>query len=292
MVAQAKPLDLRFGGGFAREVLAGQLRWAVGLLDAHMDHSVWAALHSAVGELAVVTAWSSHDLGANGAAQRCYQVALHCAEQADDWDIHAETRSEMARIAQYSGDGETALTLAHQSMVRSDRLTPLRRACLVAVEARAHGKRGDADACLAAVRRAEDQFAAADPANETPAMVAFFGPAQLAGDTGNALWPLAMRGLHVQTTAERLRTAADSYPVGYVRARTLGLTRLALLTFTQGDPEQAVATATEALDGAGSVHSQRVTADLVELRRVTWQHRTAPGVAALRKRVTATLAAA
>lgn len=43
---------------------------------------------------------------------------------------------------------------------------------------------------------------------------------------------------------------------------------------------------------AGSVHSHRVADHRTELRRVVWQHRAVPGVAALRKRITATLAAA
>lgn len=37
------------------------------------------------------------------------------------------------------------------------------------MEARAHGRRGDAEGCLAAVGRAEDEFVAADPGGETAA---------------------------------------------------------------------------------------------------------------------------
>ena len=37
MIAQAHEINNRFGGGLATEMLGGQLRWAVGLLDAHVD---------------------------------------------------------------------------------------------------------------------------------------------------------------------------------------------------------------------------------------------------------------
>jgi len=291
VVTQVDQLSHRFGGGVVREMLGAQMRWAVDLLDAHVDRAASDELHSVIGDLAAYAGWSSHDVGADTAAQRYYQVALRCAEQADDWNLRAEAVSDMARIAQYGGDGETALTLSQQAQVRADRLTPLRRACLAAVEAGAHGQRGDANACLAAVGRAEDHFAAADPANETPGMVAFYSSAQLAGDSGHALWPLALRGQHVHTAADRLRRATDSYPVGYARSRTLGLTRLASLTFAQGDPAEAVGVATDALDGTGSVQSHRVADNLIALRRVARRHRGVPGVAPLRQRITRTLAA-
>lgn len=292
MVTQADQLDHLFGGGFASELLTGQLRWAVSLLDAHVDRGISDQLHSAVGELAVGAAWSAHDAGNNNSAHRCHQVALHCAEWSDDWEIRAETLADMSRIAQYGGDGEAALTLAEQGLIRSDRLTPLRRAYLTGVLARAHGVRRDGEDCLAAIGQAEDLFAAADPAQEAPAMVAFYGTAQLAGDTGYALGYLGIHGQYTRQAIERLHRAVNSYDPGKVRARTLGLIRLASLNFVQGDPEHATAIAHDALHGAGSLHSHRVTDYLVELRRTAWRHRTVPGVARLRKRITATLHAA
>lgn len=194
---------------------------------------------------------------------------------------------------QHSGDGETALTSSQQSQVRSDRLTPLARACMAAVEAGAPGARGDAPSSLAAVRRAEEHFAAAVPDNETPAMLAFFSPAELAGDTGQALWPLAMRGRHVDTTIELLRTAAESYPDSYARSRTRCELRLASLMFAHGDPAEAVTVATSALDHASTLRSQRIRDNLTELHRHTAhpRHRSIPGIAPLHDRITHTLAA-
>ena len=289
LVTQSDELDHLFGGGFASELLVGQLRWAMELLDAHVDSAISDPLHSAVGELAVVTAWSCHDVGNNQLAEGCHQVALHCAEQADDWEIRAETLADMARIAQYLGEGEAALTLVQQGLVRSDRLSPLRRACLATVEALAHGARRDQQACLTAIGQAEDLFAAADPANETPSMVAFYSAAQLAGDIGKALWQFGIHGQHTQQAIDRLHTAVNGYAPGYVRARTLCRIWLASLNFAQGNPEHATTIAHEALDGAGSLYSPRVVDYLVELRRTAWQHRTVPDVVRLRKRITATL---
>ncbi|MGH3904788.1 MAG: hypothetical protein ACRDTE_11440, partial [Pseudonocardiaceae bacterium] len=282
-------MNQRFGGGAVRELQGEQLRWAVGLLDAHVDPEASHDLHSAVGHLARYTAWSSHDMGVDTAARRCSQVALHCADEAGDWSLRAKTLADSSRIAEYTGDGETALTLAQQAMVRPDRLTPLERVWGSAVEAAAHGRRGDAKACLAAIGRTEDHFADAEPANEAPAVVAFYTPAEIAFETGNALWPLAMRGHAVANTVARLRTAADTYQPDRARSRTICLTRLATLQFTQGHPDEAVAVADQALDAADTAQSRWLASELVGLRNASTQHRHVRGVTELCQRLTRAL---
>lgn len=293
LVSQAYQLDHRWGGGQVREVLGAQMRWAVGLLNAHVDPDISDDLHSAVGWLAAQSGWSCHDVGVNAAAQHYIEVALRCAEQADDWDLRAYAYSDLSRILAYGGDGDMALTASQQSQIRSDRLTPLTRAFLASVEARAHAKRGDGQSAVAAVRHAEEHFAAIVPANETPSNLMFLPPTKLAGDTGHALWPVAMRGEHVATTIELLRSAANSYPADKARARALCELRLASLMFAQADPAEAVTVATSALGHASTLSSQRIRDSLTELRRHTAhpRYRTVPGLAPLRDRITRTLAA-
>ena len=293
LVAQAYQLGDRCGGGQIREMLGAHMRWAVSLLDAHIDPAISADLYSAVGRLAAYSGWSCHDMGADAAAQRYFEVALRCAEQADNWTLRADTYSDLSRMLQYNGDADTALTVAQQSQIRSDRLTPLNRSCLAAVEARAHGKRGDGQSCLSAVRRAEEHFTAVIPENETPAMLTYYSPARLAGDTGQALLPVAMRGQHVTTTTGLLRSAVDSYPAGKERPRALCELRLSALMFAQGDPAGAVTVATSALDHARTLRSQRIIDNLTELQRLAAhpRHRSVPGIALLHERITQTLAA-
>lgn len=182
--------------------------------------------------------------------------------------------------------------MSQESQIRSDRLTPLNRSCAAVVEARAHGQRGDGQSCLAAVRRAEGHFASAISANETPAMLSYYTSTRLTADSGSALLPLAMRGQHVPTTVQLLRSAADSYPAAQARPRALAELRLASLLFVQGDPAEAVAVATGALDNADSVRSQRILDLLTELQRRTDdpRHHRLAGVATLRQRISQTLA--
>jgi transcriptional regulator with XRE-family HTH domain len=290
LAVHAHQMTHQFGSGGVQQLLGAQVRWAVGLLDAYVDPAASRDLYSAVGYLARQAGWSSHDMGVDAATQSYYQVALRCAERADDWSLRSKSLYDLSRIAEYSGDGETALTLAQQGMVRHDRLTSYERACVSAAEARAYGRRGDVQACQAAVGRAEEHFAAADPANESPTMAAFFTPAELADQTGGAQWQVALGGHAVADTAHRLRTAADTLPRDRVAARVWCLAGLSTLQFVQGDPAEAVAVANTCLDLVGTVHSRRVTDRLTTLRTATTQHRQVPGVPDLRHRLNQALA--
>lgn len=293
MVTQAQELANRLGGGQVRDLLGFQIRWAVGLLGANVDPAVSDELHSAVGWLSGFGGWNCHDVGADTAAQHYFEVALHCGEQGGDWVHRADVYSCLARMFVYRGEGEAALTAAQQSQLRSDRLTPLARASAVAVEASAYGVRGDVQSALAAVGRAEEHFAAVVPANEAPIMLVYFSPAWLASDSGYALLPLALRGQHVQTTIGLLRSGVEFSHPGRARGRALDELRLAWLLFVQGDPAEAVAVATGALDNAGTVRSRRIVDLLNTLQRLAAdpRYRGVPGLVPLRQRLTDTLIA-
>lgn len=279
----------QFGAPAVYEMLSAQLRWAVRLFDAHVDRWASQDLYSAVGSLSRHAVFAAHDLGLEGAANRYGQIALRCADEADDWALRAKAFHDLSRVAERSGEGDTALTLAQQAMVRPDRLTSLERATVTAAEAAAHGGRGDLNACLTALGRTEDYVAAADPANESPSMVEYFSSAELGFVAGYALWPLALRGRAVDESLQWLRLAADNYAPDRVRARLQCQTKLATLLFRYGDPDEAVSVASACLDKAQTVQSRWLTDDLRALRNATRQHRDRPGVAELRHTLNRTL---
>lgn len=285
LAERAYDLHHQFGGGVVLAMLGAQLRWAVRLLDAHVDPAVRGALHAAVGHLARWPAAVAHDIGVDTAVPRYLQVALHCADEAGDWSLRAKSLADWSRNVVYSGDGDVALTLAQQAMVRLDRLTALELVWPCAAEAAAHGRRGDAEACRAALSRMEDHFLATRPADESSAMLAHYSPAQLAYETGNALWPLTLRGHAVVDTMTQLRTAADTFEPGRVRYRTYALSRLATLQFTHGDPDEAVAVANTALDAAGTAQSRQLTDYLTTLRNAASRHPSVTGIADLGHRL-------
>lgn len=289
LARQADVLDHLHGGGLTREILGAQVRWAIGLLDAHVDRAAEPELLSATGDLCIAAGFACHDGGQAGAARYYLAAALRCAVEADDWELRARALSNMAAVAAYCGDGEDALTLAQQAQIRADRFTPLRRSRLALLEAHAHGRRGDSSACLAAIGRAEDEFAAADPANEPPVLTFFFSPAELAGDSANALHHLALHGSHVDTALNRHREAVAGYSAAHPRSRTLSTTKLATLLLHSGDPAEAVHLGHQALDTAEQLRSRRITDSIRDLHHATTQHNS-PEVHDLRQRAARALA--
>ncbi|MBF6353614.1 hypothetical protein IU449_03455 [Nocardia higoensis] len=78
-------------------------------------------------------------------ARRYFQLALHCAEQADDWGIRANVLSDMARQAIYVDHPDDGPSLIELAQVRQDRQTPTVRAMLSTVHARTLAKVGRGD---------------------------------------------------------------------------------------------------------------------------------------------------
>ncbi|WP_049797259.1 helix-turn-helix domain-containing protein [Kribbella flavida] len=87
------------------------------------------------------------------------------------------------------------------------------------------------------------------------------------GDTGHALWDLAVRqGKAEQEGAARLASAVAGHTETYVRSRAMSGIKLASLTMTVGDPQEAVIGA-QALKDARSLRSRRAADDLRDLAR-------------------------
>lgn len=133
---------------------------------------------------------------------------------------------------------------------------------------------------LTAIGTAEDHFARSTPANDPP-LLANWNAAFLAGNTGQALFDLAILDHNPAQATARLTAAAT----GHTRSRTICVTKLASLTMATGDPLQAATIGHAALDAAGTIHSRRVTDDLRELARYATEHQHLDEVAHLRQRI-------
>jgi len=124
--------------------------------------------------------------------------------------------------------------------VRADRLTATERAMLHTAHARALAKMRRTRDALAAVGRADDEFAHATPANDPPWM-AYYDHAQHVGDTGHALFDLAVHGCRPVEAAARLSDAVTGHTDAYARSRAISQTKLATLTMATRDLAEAAA---------------------------------------------------
>lgn len=280
--------DHTYGGGLARETVLAQLRWAAGLLDVTCPTKLTGELLSAVGYLGHTCAFMAFDAYAHDDARRIFRFAVACAQSADDWHLRAKILSSMARQAIWTGRPDEGLTLVEHALVRADRLTATERAMLHTASARALAKMRRVRETLIAVGTADDHFAHSTPANDLPFM-AYYDAAQHAGDTGHALFDLAVMGRDPTGATGRLAAAVSGHTVGYARSRTISQIKLASLTMATGDPIEAATIGTAALDAAGTIRSRRAVDDLRELARHANRHTKIDQVNTLRQRVTSAI---
>lgn len=137
---------------------------------------------------------------------------------------------------------------------------------------------------LIAVGTADDHFAHATPANDPPFMAYYDAPMH-AGTTGQALADLAPTGHSATEAAGRLSAAIAGHAPVIARSKVMSKVKLASLTMITGDPVQAVAIGTTALDQAEALRSRRTLDVLRELSRHAAAHQRIGEVADLRQRI-------
>ncbi|MFI9552720.1 hypothetical protein [Nonomuraea endophytica] len=279
--------DHTYGGSLIREALNAQLRYSVSLLKhASCPRPLHDELYAAVGWLAHTGAAIAFDSLVHDDARQMFSFALSCAEEAHDWHLRAKILSLMARQAIWCGDADHGLTLVELALVRADRLTPAERAMLHTARARAAAKLGMLEEALESIGRADDQFTRIRPADEAPWM-RYYDAAQHAGDTGHALYDLALQvNRHYAGEAgHRLSSAVAGHGAPYVRSRATSGIKLASLTMATGDPHEAAEIGLRATTDAGRVRSCRTRDDMRELSRLASPHKGLTPVAQLRHQI-------
>jgi hypothetical protein len=214
-----------------------------------------------------------------------FSLALSCAEEAGDWHLRAKALSSMARQAIWRGDPDMGLTLIDVAFIRADRLTATERAMLLTARARALAKLGREQETLRVIGQADEEFSDARPAND-PVWMAYYDLAQHVGDTGHALFDLAIRNdKHAPEAARRLEGAVTGHGDTFARSRAISQTKLASLLMKTGDPSEAATVGAAALAAAGQIHSRRAADDVRELGSFATPHETIDEVAELRQNI-------
>ncbi|WP_246180884.1 helix-turn-helix domain-containing protein [Nocardia ninae] len=280
--------DHTYGGGLVREAVAAQLRYAVNLLGASCADKHRMDLHSAVGFLGHTAGFMAFDAYAHNDARSMFQLGLTCAEEVGDWHLRGKVLSSMARQAIWCGQPDDGLTFIELAMVRADRLTATERAMLHAARARALAKLHRTEEAVRSVGQADEEFAGASPANDPPWM-AYYDAAQHSGDTGHALFDVALDGRFVGEARHRLEAAVAGHTANFVRSRAISGIKLASLTMTTGDPVEAASFGQAALVDAGHLRSRRAADDLRELRMFAEPHIRSTEVEELRVQIDRTL---
>jgi hypothetical protein len=256
------------GRTVVRSLALGQLGWVQTTLrqSSFPTAQVRTAWMAAVARLGRLAGFMSVDSRDHKTAKRCFLVALQIAAEADDWPSRLNVLSGMARQAVHLGDGHAGLKIATLARAGDALASATTRAMLRVLEARAYGVLGRADEATAAVGEAEHLFGQRRPEDD-PAWLWFYDDAQLFGDTGHALFPLALAGGRVDA-AQRLRRAVDMHNATDIRGRTFSLVKLATLEVRHTPGAEAYATTRQAIAAVAGLRSGRALDYLGDLGRV------------------------
>ncbi|MFF2546639.1 helix-turn-helix domain-containing protein [Kitasatospora sp. NPDC058063] len=259
--------NLHGGGGLVRETAVAQLRWARGLTEAECSSPLRPKLLTAASRLASAAGAVLLDTGEFAEAGRHLRWATELAEEASDWSARAVSFNLRSRLATWCEQYEDGVTLAELGLVRSDRLTPAERAMLNNAAARGHARLGNRQAALTAIGRSDEAYAQVRAAQESPWM-SYYDDAQHHGDTGHAVYDLALAGHAVDDALDRLRKAVDGHSQPFARSRTFSRTKLTGLLLVVGDPDAVLPEAERAVAEVAQLRSHRAMRELQELANI------------------------
>jgi hypothetical protein len=256
------------GRTVVRSVALGQLAWAQETLRlaSFPKADVRAAWMSTVARLGRLAGFMSVDARDHDTAKRCFLVALQIAAEAGNWPARLNVLSGLARQAVHVGDGDAALKFATLARAGDASASATTRAMVRVLEARAYGLLGRTAEAVSAVGQAEAFYEHRRPEDDPP-WLWFYDEAQLWGDTGHALFPLALSGVEVDAV-DRLRRAVDLHNPADTRGRTFSLTKLATLQVRHDPGPAAYAVARESVAAVAGLRSGRAFDYLGDLGRV------------------------
>ncbi|MBZ6082743.1 helix-turn-helix domain-containing protein [Streptomyces olivaceus] len=267
--------DNQHGGEPLRPAIVGQLRHVVELLKENRPPSIQHGLYGIAAELARLTGWTYFDARQYNQARAYFTEALHLAKEIDDRQFMANVLACMSLQATYQDKPADSLALvtAAQDQARSAiGTTPRVLSMLSMREAFAHATLGSQTRTHEAIKEAHRQFERIGQDDPDPAWVSYFDEPKLIVDTGIAHGRLGEAATAEPLIADALRREDHSNQ----RGRAFHAFWLARTQLDQGKLDQACHTATQALQPASAVASERVSGHLREFYDQLAPHRQEP----------------
>ncbi|MFG2195607.1 helix-turn-helix domain-containing protein [Streptomyces sp. NPDC048639] len=276
--------DDQHGGEALRPAVLGQLRYVVGLLKENRPAAIRHGLYGVAAELARLTGWTYFDALQYNQARAYFTEALQLSKEIDDRQFMANVLACMSLQATYQEKPADALALvnAAQDEARAaPGTTPRVLSMLSLREAFAHASLGNRYATHASIGEAHRHFDQIQRGDTDPAWVTYFDEPKLIVDTGIAHGRLGEAATAEPLIAEALRRENSTNQRGRAfHAFWLARTQLGL-----GKLDQACQTATDALEPAASVASERVAGHLREFYDELAPHREEPVATAFESRL-------
>ncbi|WP_406481512.1 hypothetical protein [Streptomyces sp. NBC_01615] len=264
MIAMFDQMDNHYGGGGVRTSIVHYLSTeVVPLLQRRgTPPRLRRQLYAAAARLAAMAGWSSYDAGEYGLAQRYMTQALRLCAEGRDRVLGGQILAGLSHLATNLGRPDEGVALARAGIVTAKGAgSPLGLMRLYAMSARGHAAQGRSDEASEALRLAERELDASKGAAQESVWVRYLDHHYLQAESA-----LCFRDLGQAAQAER--TASESLSANADRRRRQAISRSVLATahLQQDRLDEAVGTATEALDTLSTVHSERSIQALRDFR--------------------------
>lgn len=256
-------MDFQFGGGHTRRMLIQFFRdQVVPLLRKQHPDPVRKEIFGAAAEVAQLLGWSAYDAGRHGVAMRYFAQGLKLAREAEDHMLGARMLSSLSHQANYLGRYSDAVSYARAAQSATfGRATNTVTAMFLAMEARAQASLGDKAGASTALHRAEQAFETRTPGRD-PDWINYFDALELAGEAAHCF-----RDLGDGAKAKYFSAQAIDPELTPSRTRAFIQMVSAAGSLASGDPHEAVALATEAVDLADGLQSARYLRYLTDFQR-------------------------
>ncbi|MEU5193652.1 Tat pathway signal protein [Streptomyces scabiei] len=250
--------DASKGGGLYRKAIVAQLAEVADRIKDGVPPSLKARVFAATADLAALAGWVSHDCGRYPQAQRYWSYGVYAAGEAGQPDRGVEIVTRMSHQMIYLGHPQDALGLLEIAGKRA--AMPATKALVASQTGRVHAALGDARNADQHLARADELLA--DGLDNVPEWVAYFDPAEHAGARAVSARDLAaVDGGHNRASVH-FQNALRLRGPGFDRVRVMDQIGLAAALFEEGELEESIAAAHQALDDAARVDSTLVASRL------------------------------
>lgn len=228
-------------------------------------------MYSATAEQARLASWLCFDAGRHALAQRYTQIALRAAHSAEDRQVGANVLGFAAYQAGTRGDGVAAEAFSRTALAGGrGALTPAVEGAMHARLGMGRARLGDLSGAAASFETAEGLLTSSDLEDE-PDWIYWFTPGDLHGIAGQAY----LFANQPRTAVEHLNQAIGGTGEEFTRDRALWLSTTAIAQVLNGDLEESLRTAEDALDIlSGDLCSGRVVEVLTGFCKMLHTHNT------------------
>ena len=271
--------DTAFGGGLARQAIAGYLAATISpWIQRASGHSARAGLLAVASRLCYLAGFMCFDDNRHTDAQRYYLTCLRLAAQADDPDAYAVGLRALSVQALALGHRRHAVDLAEAALSSLSAIAPERmRAFVYGHLAVAHAAVGERRTAICALTLAERHLDRAEPIS---AASGSFHPSALAHCRSAVFQALADRPRAVRA----LKVSLNLRPELERRSRAITRARLAELQLTTGHLDEACATWHRFCDDYPHLSCGRADTAMKNLWALTRPYQRNPVAATLRSR--------